>query len=68
MRELVGDPRPSSSGPEGGGPDAVKRHKKRGKLLARERIERLVDPAAPSELAPLAPMASTTATRRVRAS
>ena len=40
--------RPSSSGSgPGGGPDAVKRHKKRGKLLARERIERLVDPAAP---------------------
>ena len=39
----------------GGGEAAVKRHRKRGKLLARERIERLVDPGgAFLELAPLA--------------
>jgi acetyl-CoA carboxylase carboxyltransferase component len=31
----------------GGGEDAVRRHRGRGKLLARERIERLVDPATP---------------------
>ncbi len=31
----------------GGGEDAVNRHKKRGKLLARERIEALVDPDTP---------------------
>jgi len=29
---------------EGGGPDAVAKHKSRGKLTARERIEKLVDP------------------------
>ncbi len=28
----------------GGGPDAVAKHRKRGKLTARERIERLIDP------------------------
>lgn len=39
----------------GGGDVASKRHKDRGKLLARERIEALVDPATPFlELAPLA--------------
>lgn len=32
---------------EGGGPDRAARHKKRGKLLARERIARLVDQGAP---------------------
>jgi acetyl-CoA carboxylase carboxyltransferase component len=30
----------------GGGPDAVERHKARGKLVARERIDRLVDPGS----------------------
>ncbi|GAB4528241.1 MAG: carboxyl transferase domain-containing protein [Amphiplicatus sp.] len=32
---------------QGGGPARAERHKARGKLLARERIERLVDPGAP---------------------
>ena len=32
---------------EGGGARYAERHKKRGKLLARERIARLVDPGAP---------------------
>jgi 3-methylcrotonyl-CoA carboxylase beta subunit len=32
---------------EGGGPRYAERHKARGKLLARERIERLLDPGAP---------------------
>ncbi|MGH3138867.1 MAG: carboxyl transferase domain-containing protein [Gaiellales bacterium] len=56
MRELVGDLEAElERARAGGGPDAVKRHKKRGKLLARERIERLVDPGgAFLELAPLA--------------
>ena len=31
----------------GGGPDAVARHRKRGKLTARDRIDRLVDPGTP---------------------
>ncbi len=31
----------------GGGPSAVARHRERGKLTARERIDRLVDPGAP---------------------
>jgi acetyl-CoA carboxylase carboxyltransferase component len=40
---------------EGGGADAVKRHRARGKLLARERIDRLIDPGSPFlELSPLA--------------
>src|SRR5712691_3324396 len=39
----------------GGGAEAVRRHRARGKLLARERIERLVDPGTPFlELSPLA--------------
>jgi len=32
---------------QGGGADAVAKHKKRGKLLARERIDALVDPGSP---------------------
>ena len=32
---------------QGGRPDMVKRHKERGKLLARERIEELIDPDTP---------------------
>jgi 3-methylcrotonyl-CoA carboxylase beta subunit/propionyl-CoA carboxylase len=40
---------------QGGGPAAIKRHKARGKLLARERIARLLDPGTPFlELSPLA--------------
>ncbi|MDQ3867366.1 MAG: methylcrotonoyl-CoA carboxylase [Actinomycetota bacterium] len=31
---------------EGGGAEAIERHRSRGKLLARERIERLVDPGS----------------------
>jgi 3-methylcrotonyl-CoA carboxylase beta subunit len=31
----------------GGGDDAVKKHKARGKLMARERIERVLDPGSP---------------------
>src|SRR5438067_6435737 len=39
----------------GGGEEAVRRHRGRGKLLARERIERLLDPGTPFlELSPLA--------------
>jgi acetyl-CoA carboxylase carboxyltransferase component len=32
---------------QGGGSDAIARHRSRGKLLARERVERLLDPATP---------------------
>ncbi len=40
---------------EGGGAEAVARHRSRGKLLARERIDLLVDPRSPFlELSPLA--------------
>ncbi|MDQ3809784.1 MAG: methylcrotonoyl-CoA carboxylase [Chloroflexota bacterium] len=40
---------------QGGGEEAVRRHRERGKLLARERIEYLVDPGSPFlELSPLA--------------
>jgi propionyl-CoA carboxylase len=39
----------------GGGEESVRRHRGRGKLLARERIERLLDPGTPFlELSPLA--------------
>jgi acetyl-CoA carboxylase carboxyltransferase component len=40
---------------EGGGEEAVARHRGRGKLLARDRVDRLVDPGTPFlELSPLA--------------
>ncbi|CAM9727718.1 unnamed protein product, partial [Sphacelaria rigidula] len=40
---------------EGGGQVAAARHKSRGKLLARERIEALIDPGTPFlEISPLA--------------
>src|SRR5579872_3186588 len=40
---------------QGGGEDAIARHRKRNKLLARERIQLLLDPGAPFlELSPLA--------------
>jgi len=40
---------------EGGGPAAQERHRSRGKLLARERIDALLDPGSPFlELSPLA--------------
>lgn len=32
---------------QGGGPKAIQRHKSKGKLLARERIEALIDPSSP---------------------
>jgi acetyl-CoA carboxylase carboxyltransferase component len=39
----------------GGGPQYVERHRRRGKLLARERVEAMLDPDAPFlELSPLA--------------
>jgi acetyl-CoA carboxylase carboxyltransferase component len=40
---------------QGGGAESVARHKQRGKLLARERINRLLDPGSPFlEISPLA--------------
>ncbi len=66
MRELVADlDRRLGRVREGGGPAQVERHHARGKLLARERIELLVDPgAAFLELPPWPPRASTTIRRR----
>jgi 3-methylcrotonyl-CoA carboxylase beta subunit len=47
MERLVADLRDQlASVRAGGGPEAVERHRKRGKLTARERIDRLVDPAS----------------------
>jgi 3-methylcrotonyl-CoA carboxylase beta subunit len=56
MRELVAELEEHlERARAGGGAEAVERHRARGKLLARERIERLVDPgAAFLELSPLA--------------
>jgi acetyl-CoA carboxylase carboxyltransferase component len=43
----------------GGGPQYVERHRKRGKMMVRERIEALVDPGTPVlELSPLAGLES----------
>ncbi len=36
-----------ASAREGGGPDAVKRHRSQGKLMVRDRIDRLLDPGSP---------------------
>src|SRR5471030_2802879 len=48
MRALVDDLRAQLARVrEGGGAVAVDRHRKRGKLTARDRIDRLVDPATP---------------------
>ena len=48
MRGLVGELRDRLARVRaGGGPDAVAKHRKRGKLTARERIDRLVDPGSP---------------------
>ena len=56
MRELVGRLREEiERASQGGGAEAVKRHRARCKLLARERIELLLDPGASFlELSPLA--------------
>ena len=48
MQELVSDLKEKlDKAKEGGGPEVSERHKKRGKLLARERIDGLVDPNTP---------------------
>ncbi|MGH7706786.1 MAG: carboxyl transferase domain-containing protein [Vulcanimicrobiaceae bacterium] len=56
MRALVADLRARLARVhEAGGPQSLARHRKRGKLPARERIERLIDPLTPFlELSPLA--------------
>jgi 3-methylcrotonyl-CoA carboxylase beta subunit/propionyl-CoA carboxylase len=56
MRALVGELRERlRQVAHGGGEEAIKRHRARGKMLARERIDRLVDPGTPFlELSPLA--------------
>ncbi|MDQ2872056.1 MAG: methylcrotonoyl-CoA carboxylase [Candidatus Eremiobacteraeota bacterium] len=47
MDGLVADLREALAGARnGGGPDAVAKHRKRGKLTARERVDRLVDPGS----------------------
>src|SRR5262245_27474166 len=50
----------------GGGPRYVERHRARGKLLARERIEQLLDPDSP--FLELSPLAGATSEYRVGAS
>ena len=53
----------------GGGERSVERHHARGKLLARERIERLLDPASPFlELSHWRPRACTATKRPAQAS
>ena len=45
----------------GGSENTIKKHKERGKLLARERIDKLIDPNTPFlELSPLAAYDHTT--------
>ena len=47
MEELVGELRDRTSQvARGGGARAVERHRSRGKLTARERVDRLVDPGS----------------------
>jgi len=53
--ELIADLRARLARTRNGDAEAVRRHRRRGKLLARERIDRLVDPGTPFlELSPLA--------------
>src|SRR5208282_5483329 len=48
MRALVADLREKLKGARlGGGAEAQKRHRERGKMLARERVDALVDPGSP---------------------
>ena len=56
MRELVDDLRVKTAGVlSGGGPAAREKHLNRGKLLPRQRIDRLLDPGSPFlEFSPLA--------------
>jgi acetyl-CoA carboxylase carboxyltransferase component len=56
MEELVGELRERlAKVAEGGGPEATERHRSRGKLPARERVDALLDPdSAFLELSPLA--------------
>jgi acetyl-CoA carboxylase carboxyltransferase component len=45
MTELVAELRErTAEAAAGGGPEAVERHRSRGKLIARERVDRLIDP------------------------
>ena len=47
MEELAAELRERTAlAAAGGGPEAIARHRARGKLLARERVERLVDPGS----------------------
>jgi acetyl-CoA carboxylase carboxyltransferase component len=47
MEELVAELRErTAAAAEGGGPEAVEKHRSRGKLLARERIDSLLDPGS----------------------
>src|SRR6266508_268548 len=47
MAALVAELRERSAGvARGGGPKAVERHRSRGKLTARERVDRLLDPGS----------------------
>ena len=70
MSELVAELRERTAQvAAGGGERAIERHRSRGKLLARERIDRLVDPgSAFLELNALAAWDLTTARRRPRGS
>ncbi|MFN2449261.1 MAG: carboxyl transferase domain-containing protein [Candidatus Baltobacteraceae bacterium] len=48
MNSLMAGLREALAGARGGGgPEAVAKHRKRGKLTARERVDRLLDPGAP---------------------
>jgi acetyl-CoA carboxylase carboxyltransferase component len=64
MEALVSELRErTAEAARGGGDEAVEKHRSRGKLLARERVDRLLDPeSAFLELSALAATASTTPT------
>ncbi|CAM5784714.1 hypothetical protein CCAE64S_01418 [Castellaniella caeni] len=70
MRALTDDLRAQIARTALGGSEAARaRHLARGKLLPRERVERLLDPGTPFlELSPWPPTTSTTMPRPVRAS
>ena len=55
LRQIAGHDEQRARATAGGGPSYVERHRRRGKMLARERIEAMLDPGSPFlELSPLA--------------
>ena len=67
MSALVAELRERTAQVAGGGGDkSVERHRSRGKLTARERVDRLLDPGTPSSSSARSPPGRCTTARRPR--